>query len=170
MRHSLHWVMYLKTKHNNKNLHINLLMIASSLCVGAVNYLVNFKKFSEFSEVKLPSIVLPTWTIIVTLIGSYFLLGKAAALVCVSDSAEKSDALFIYVVQHAVCLLCGMFYFVFQEFFLALCWSAFLILLSVLMTTRFVRCSKNSRRFLYSYLFILLYAVIVVCSTWLQNK
>ena len=149
---------------------VKLFHIVISLCIGAVTYWINLRRLYAFPGITLPCFILPDWAIPITMICFYILVGKAAALISLSGNAEKSDALFIYAVQHGVCFLCCVFFFHFKEFFLCMCWGLFLLLLAALMCARFFRCEKNSIKLLIPYHVLLLYCFAIIFATWLINR
>ena len=117
-----------------------------------------------------PPLSPPPWVFPVVWSILYSLMGISAASVYESCCSGKSDALFIYAVQLAVNFLWTVFYFSFQAVSISFFWLIFLLLLVILMTIRFERCSPGSGKLQIPYILWLAFAAYLNLIIWILNK
>lgn len=147
-----------------------LISILIALAVGGLSALLTQDKMEEYSQLNQPPLSPPdavfpiVWTIL------YVLMGISAALVWKSDCEGRSDGLLLYGVQLAINFMWTIFYFNFGARLLAFFWLLFLLLLVLLMTSKFSSCSKTAARLQIPYILWLIFAAYLNLATYLLNR
>ena len=147
-----------------------LISILIALAVGGLSALISRESMQDYAQLIQPPLAPPAelfpivWTIL------YILMGISAALVWKSSCEEKSDGLVIYAVQLAVNFLWTIFYFNFGARLLAFFWLLFLLLLVLLMTSKFSSCSKLAAKLQIPYILWLIFAAYLNLATYLLNR
>ena len=143
--------------------------IGIALAVGGLSALVNAGKMVH-PELIQPPLSPPAWLFPIVWSILFTLMGISAARVYLSDCGCKSDALFIYGTQLIVNFLWTVFYFSFAALALSFFWLLFLILLVILMLTRFERCNPGSGKLQIPYLIWLCFAAYLNFASWVLNR
>ncbi len=111
-----------------------------------------------------PPVVFPiVWTIL------FVLMGISSAIVFLSDSKEKNEALWLYVAQLTANFLWTIIYFNFKARFPALMLILVLLYIVVTMTLRFYKISKVSGLLQIPYILWLVFATYLNTATYLLN-
>ena len=147
-----------------------IISIAAALAVGGLSALVTSGKMQEYESLVRPPLAPPGWVFPVVWTLLFVLMGVSAALVWQSRSPERGDALFVYGAQLVVNFLWSIFFFSFGARLLAFFWLVFLLLLVLLMTSRFSRISKLSAKIQIPYILWLFFAGYLNLAMYLLNK
>lgn len=157
----------MKRDHNKTLVYV--ISIGIALAVGGLSALVNAGKMVH-PELIQPPLSPPAWLFPIVWTILFTLMGISAARVYLSDCGGKSDALFIYGTQLIVNFLWTVFYFSFAALALSFFWLLFLILLVILMLTRFERCNPGSGKLQIPYLIWLCFAAYLNFASWMINR
>ena len=112
-----------------------------------------------------PSIIFPiVWTML------YILMGISSYIISESNSYDKTNALFFYILQLIVNLLWSFIFFTFKLYLLAFLWILLLIVLVVIMIRKFYNISKISGLLQIPYIIWLIFASILNLSIYILNK
>lgn len=144
-------------------------MIAA-LAVGVLSSLISGGKMDEYNRLIQPPLSPPSWVFIVVWTILFILMGISAAMIYLSTSNDKSDALFIYGAQLTVNLLWTVFYFSFGARLLAFFWLLFLLALVLMMVKRFYGISESAGKLQIPYVVWLLFAGYLNLATYLLNR
>lgn len=144
--------------------------ILIALAVGGLSALVTRGKMEDYEALAKPPLSPPSWVFMAAWTLLFVLMGISAALVWRSGSPERGDALFIYATQLTVNFLWSIFYFNFSARLLAFFWLIFLLLLVLLMISRFLPISKTAARLQIPYAVWLVFAGYLNLGTYLLNK
>ena len=147
-----------------------VISIAIALGVGALSAYLTKDKMQEYAALNQPPLAPPGWLFPVVWTVLFVLMGIAAALVWKSDAPTRSDALVIYGTQLVVNFLWSIFYFNFNARLLAFFWLIFLLLLVILMTSKFAKISPTAAKLQIPYILWLLFAGYLNLATYLLNR
>lgn len=147
-----------------------ILSVAIALGVGALSGLISGSESANYEMLARPPLSPPPWLFPVVWTILYVLMGISAAIIYRSDSANKTDALFIYAAQLAANFLWPIFYFVLNARLLALVWLVFLLFLVIYMISKFYDISKVAAYMNVPYVFWLVFAFYLNLGTYLLNR
>ena len=159
----------MKMNDRKKTILAYVVSIGIALAVGALSALINAGKMTNPDLVQ-PPLSPPAWLFPVVWTILFTLMGVSAARVWLSESAGRSDALFLYGTQLVVNFLWTVFYFGFGALLLSFFWLLFLIALVVLTAVRFERCSRGAGKLQIPYLLWLAFAAYLNFATWWLNR
>ena len=147
-----------------------LISILIALSVGGLSAILTRSKMEDYNQLIQPPLSPPSWLFPVVWSILFILMGISAALVWKSSCEERSEGLVIYAVQLAVNFLWTIFYFNFGARLLAFFWLLFLLLLVLLMTSKFSACHKTAGRLQIPYILWLIFAAYLNLATYLLNR
>lgn len=144
--------------------------IAIAMAVGGLSAALTNGKMEEYARLVQPPLAPPGWVFPIVWTALFILMGISAAIVWKTDSPERSDALFIYGTQLVVNFLWTIFYFNFNARLLAFCWLIFLLLLVLLMASRFSKISPAAAKLQIPYIVWLVFAGYLNLATYILNR
>ena len=151
------------------NIRKLLISIIVPLFLGSIVGLLTFtgNNYNELIQPNFapPSIIFPiVWTML------YILMGISSYIISESNSYDKTNALFFYILQLIVNLLWSFIFFTFKLYLLAFLWILLLIVLVVIMIRKFYNISKISGLLQIPYIIWLIFASILNLSIYILNK
>ena len=96
-----------------------VLSILLALTVGGLSALATANNMNIYDKITMPPLSPPGWLFPVVWTILFILMGISAALIFVSDSAQKESALFVYVVSLVLNFTWSILFFNMQAFILS---------------------------------------------------
>ena len=93
--------------------------ILLALTVGGLSALATANNMNIYDKITMPPLSPPGWLFPVVWTILFILMGISAALIFVSDSAQKESALFVYAVSLALNVTWSILFFNMQAFILS---------------------------------------------------
>lgn len=144
--------------------------LLTALGTEALSWLVNAGKMKEYFQMEQPPLTPPSWVFPLVWTVLFVLMGIGAARVALSGDPGKSDALFVYGAQLVVNFLWTVFYFSFNARLLAFFWLIFLLLLVLLMVSRFRAIDETAGKLQIPYVLWLIFAGYLNLAAYLMNR
>ena len=145
-----------------------IICILIPITVGIVSSLISMP-FMNYGELIQPPLAPPGWLFPIVWTILYILMGISSYIVLESSSYDKLDAFKVYFLQLGVNGLWSIFFFALKWRLFSSIWLVLLIILIVIMITRFYKINKVAGLLQIPYLAWCLFALYLNISIYLLN-
>ncbi|MGI6255795.1 MAG: TspO/MBR family protein [Acutalibacter sp.] len=141
-----------------------------SLGVGGLSALLTRGSMEQYGMLKQPPLSPPGWVFPVVWTVLFALMGIAAYLVWMRDSAGRSSALTLYAAQLIFNFFWTLIFFNLGNYGLAFFWLVILWVLILLCTLRFFKEDRRAGWMMVPYLVWVTFAGYLNAGVWLLNR
>lgn len=153
----------------NKKVKTYAVSIAVALAVGGLSALLTMDSMEKYQVLDQPPLSPPGWVFPIVWSVLFVLMGIGAAMVYLSGSPSRKEALAAYGLQLFVNFLWPILFFLLEARLFAFLWLVLLLVLVIWMTVSFARINKTAGLLQIPYILWLIFAGYLNLGVYLLN-